>query len=86
MSSPPPRVQAALQFIAMMNVKENGMPSFDGSSPKSGELTFSEKAAYNSAIKMLQQYFSCEMDFGDYPPLENMKDDEDGGQVEFVKT
>ena len=64
----PPRVQAAMQFVQMMNTKEMGVPSFDGSRTPSGSLTPKERAAYDSAMLMLQQYFSGEMDFGDTPP------------------
>lgn len=68
-SGPPPRVQAALQFIGMMNHKEQGSPGFDGSRTQSSELTYQEKATYNSAMHMLKQYFSGEMDFGDSAPM-----------------
>lgn len=84
-ASPPPRVQAALQFISMMNVKENGTPGFDGSHSPSGELTPHEKATYNSAMNMLKQYFSGEMDFGDTPPSPIHPPPDDEGQKERVK-
>ncbi len=84
-SGPPPRVQAALQFIAMMNNKENGTPSFDGSRSPSGELTVHEKATYNSAMNMLKQYFSGEMDFGDTPPVSILPPPDEEGQKERVE-
>lgn len=64
----PARVSAAMQFCQMMHTKEMGVPSFDGNRSPSGSLTGKEMAAYESAIHMLQQYFSGEMDFGDTPP------------------
>jgi hypothetical protein len=85
MSGPPQRVQAALTFVAMMNAKENGAPSFDGSRSPSGTLTSQEKATYNSAMQMLQQYFSGEMDFGDSAPVATPQKDDDEPTGERVE-
>jgi hypothetical protein len=68
-STLPTRVQAAMQFISMMNTKVNGSVSFTGERSEGTCLNNEEKSTYNQALVMLRHYFSGEMDFGDAPPI-----------------
>jgi len=78
----PARVSAAMQYIQMMHYKGDGIPGLNGSRSPSGTISTSERVTYDSAVRMLNQYFSGEMDFGDLPPRSHESPPDDGTEKE----
>jgi len=74
---PPPRVQAAQQFLFWFH-QGRAMPvmGFDQRPADPPDPTAKEKAAYESALDVMRLYFSGEMDYGDSPPASHIGGDD----------
>ncbi len=79
----PPRVQAGLFFLKMMQDKVLASQTFEGSQSSSIELTAMENEVSKSALQMLKLYFSGENDYGDTPAV-HKEDTEEDGPSHFV--
>jgi hypothetical protein len=62
----PARVQAAQSFLHWFQGRAGQTPFGGTETPP--EPSKKELAAYHSALEIMRQYFSCEMDFGDCQP------------------
>jgi hypothetical protein len=73
-SNAPPRVQSALAFLRYCHAStfqhEVAIPA--------RSLSPSEVAVREAALRVLGAYFNCEMDFGDVPPVNTARTDDDG--------
>ena len=69
----PPRVQAALAYLAHC---ESLTYQGDTSVPARALGEDGERVR-RSALRVLSLYFECEMDFGDVPPTSGTRDDEE---------
>lgn len=66
----PCRVEAAFRFLSYASNTEATMDGWKGR-----ELNSKEDATRNSALRLIQQYLDCEMDFGDEPAFIEHADD-----------
>lgn len=70
----PARVQSALAFLRYCHAStfqhEVAIPA--------RSLSPSEIAVREAALRVLGAYFNCEMDFGDAPPVNAARNDDDG--------
>lgn len=75
----PGRVQAAMNFLHFAEMRRNPPPSFDGMrSSEPRELSPMEERVYSNALKVLSDYFTGEMDYGDTAPVRPEPRDGDG--------
>lgn len=76
-SSVPPRVQAALDYLSHVR----WVTQQDDASIPARTLSPLERSVESAALRTLQSYFLCEMDFGDAAPIRSSRREEDDGEA-----
>ena len=72
----PARVEAAMRVLDMMNNIENPAQNLSGATPAGRELSAAEASTRAAALRLVQSYLNCEMDFGDAPPRSGRADND----------
>lgn len=62
----PGRIEAALAYLKFADSLRNPYPAFDGCGQEARDLTAPESKVETAALKLLQDYFDCVADFGDW--------------------